>query len=75
MGILIKDIYDRAGKFKKSIDKHVSFLDQREADFDSIKKRQAETSEALERKIKDIEAIKSDLDAKESEFEQVISCN
>ena len=68
----IKDIFDRAGKFQRSIDKHVSFLDQREADFDSIKKRQAETSEALERKIKEIESIKSDLDAKESEFDQVI---
>ena len=67
----IRDIFDRAAKFKKSVDKHVSFLDQSEAEFESIKKRQAETSEAIERKIKDIENIKGDLDAREAEFEQV----
>ena len=68
----IRDIFDRAAKFKKSVDKHVSFLDQSEAEFESIKKRQAETSEAIERKIKDIENIKGDLDAREAEFEQVL---
>ena len=67
----IKDIYDRCGKFKKSVDKHVSFLDKSEADFNNINKRQAETSEALERKIKEIESIKTELDSRESDFEQV----
>ena len=67
----IKEAFDRLGRFKKNLDKHVSFLDKTEVEFNQIASTEAETSDAIQRKIDSIEEIKKDLDAKQHDFETV----
>ena len=67
----IKEAFDRLGRFKKNLDKHVSFLDKTEVEFNQIANTEAETSDAIQRKIDSIEEIKKDLDAKQQDFETV----
>ena len=67
----IKEAFDRLGRFKKNLDKHVSFLDKTEDEFNQIANTEAATSEAIQRKIDSIEEIKKDVDAKQQDFETV----
>ena len=67
----IKDVFDRLSRFKKNLDKHVSFLDQREAEFEALSAAEAETSHAIQRKIDNMQNIKEELNNKKNDFEQV----
>ena len=67
----VKDAFDKLGKFKQSIKKHVTFVDNKEKELDSILQGQAETSEAVERKLKKVEGLQKEINSLQDEFVQV----
>ena len=67
----MKDAFDKLGKFKQSIKKHVSFVENKEKELDSILEIQAETSEAVERKLKKVEGLQKEINSLQDEFTQV----
>ena len=67
----VKDAFDKLGKFKQSIKKHVTFVENKEKELDSILATQAETSEAIQRKLSKVEGLQKEINSLQDEFVQV----
>ncbi len=67
----VKDAFDKLGKFKQSIKKHVTFVDNKENELASILQVETETSEAVERKLKKVEGLQKEINSLQDEFVQV----